>query len=77
MCFPFTRSYEFPSYQVQALNRIINARYSTRVKDLEYQRVDTGKRVTNLEVVTDKVLKKQYNLHSKVGDQDAKCEASS
>ena len=44
-----------------------------RVKDLEYQRVDTAERVTNLEVVTDKVLKKQDDLHSKVRDQDAKC----
>ena len=48
-----------------------------RVEDLEYQRVDTAKRVTNLEVVTDKVLKKQDDLHSKVRDQDAECEASS
>ena len=37
-----------------------------RVKDLEYQREDAVKCVTNLEVVTDKVLKKQDNLHSKV-----------
>ena len=48
-----------------------------RVEDLEYQRVDTAKRVTNLEVVTDKVLKKQDDLHSKVRDQDAKHKASS
>ena len=47
------------------------------VEDLEYQRVDTAKRVTNLEVVMDKVLKKQDNLRSKVRDQDAECEASS
>ena len=46
------------------------------VEDLEYQRADAAKRVTNLEVVMDKVLKKQDNLHSKVRDQDAECEAS-
>ena len=32
--------------------------------------------MTNLEVVMDKVLKKQDDLHSKVRDQDAKREAS-
>ena len=47
-----------------------------RVKDLECQRTDAAKRVTNLKVVMDKVLKKQDNLHSKVRDQDAECEAS-
>ena len=47
------------------------------VEDLEYQRADAAKRVTNLEVVMDKVLKKQDNLHSKVRDQDAEHEASS
>ena len=48
-----------------------------RVEDLEYQREDAVKRVTNLEVVMDKVLKKQDDLHSKVKDQDAEREASS
>ena len=48
-----------------------------RVEDLEYQRADAAKRVTNLEVVMDNVLKKQDNLHSKVRDQDAECEGSS
>ena len=42
-----------------------------RVEDLEYQRVDAEKWVTH------KVLKKQDDLHSKVRDQDAECEASS
>ena len=37
---------------------------------------DTVKRVTNLEVVMDKVLKKQDDLHSKVRDQDVECGAS-
>ena len=40
-----------------------------RVEDLECQREDAVKRVTNLEVVTDKVLKQQDDLHSKVRDQ--------
>ena len=47
-----------------------------RVKDLEYQREDVVKWVTNLEVVTDKVLKKQDILHSKVRDQNVECEAN-
>ena len=42
-----------------------------RVEDLEYQREDAAKRVTNLEVVMDKVLKKQDDLHTKVRDWDA------
>ena len=42
-----------------------------RVKDLEYQREDAAKWVTNLEVVMDKVLKKQDDLHTKVQDWDA------
>ena len=41
-----------------------------RVEDLEYQREDAAKRVTNLEVVTDKVLKKQDILHAQVRDQN-------
>ena len=47
-----------------------------RVEYLECQREDTAKRVTNLEVVTDKVLKKQDVLHAKVRDQNVKREAS-
>ena len=47
-----------------------------RVEDLEYQREDATKRVTNLEVVTDKVLKKQDVLHAKVRDQNVKREAN-
>ena len=47
-----------------------------RVEDLECQREDAAKRVTNLEVVTDKVLKKQDVLHAKVRDQNVECEAS-
>ena len=47
-----------------------------RVEDLEYQREDAAKRVTNLEVVMDKVLKKQDVLHTKVRDQNVKREAS-
>ena len=37
-----------------------------RVEDLEYQRADAVERVTNLEVVMDKALKRQDELHSKV-----------
>ena len=44
-----------------------------RVEDLEYQREDAAERAANLEVVMDKVLKKQDNLHLKVRDQDAEC----
>ena len=47
-----------------------------RVEDLECQREDAAKRVTNLEVVTDKVLKKQDVLHAKVRDQNVEHEAS-
>ena len=47
-----------------------------RVEDRECQREDAAKWVTNLEVVTDKVLKKQDVLHAKVRDQNVKCEAS-
>ena len=47
-----------------------------RVEDLECQREDSVKRVTNLEVVTDKVLKKQDVLHAKVRDQNVEREAN-
>ena len=47
-----------------------------RVEDLECQREDSAKRVTNLEVVTDKVLKKQDVLHTKVRDQNVEHEAN-
>ena len=47
-----------------------------RVEDLEYQREDAVKRVTNLEVVMDKVLRKQDVLHSKVRDQNVEHEAN-
>ena len=47
-----------------------------RVEDLEYQREDAAKRVTNLEVVTDRVLKKQDVLHSKVRYQNVEHEAN-
>ena len=47
-----------------------------RVEDLECQREDAVKWVMNLEVVTDKVLKKQDVLHSKVRDQNVEREAN-
>ena len=47
-----------------------------RVEDLESQREDAAKQVTNLEVVMNKVLKKQDVLHAKVRDQNVGREAS-
>ena len=55
---------------------ICTSMLTDRVEDLEYQREDAAKRVTNLEVVTDKVLKKQDVLHSKVRDQNVEREAN-
>ena len=47
-----------------------------RVEDLECQREDAVKRVINMEVVTDEVLKKQDVLHTKVRDQNVERDAS-
>ena len=66
-----------PEVRAMRYLAVCTSMLTDRVEDLEYQGVDTAKRVTNLEVVTDKVLKKQDDLHSKVRDQDAKHEASS
>ena len=76
--------YDRPEIQFRSVPEERAMRYSAictsmlmgRVEDLEYQREDAAKRVTNLEVVTDKVLKKQDVLHSKVRDQNVECEAS-
>ena len=66
-----------PEERVMRYSAVCTSMLTDRVKDLECQRADATKRVTNLEVVMDKVLKKQDNLHSKVRDQDAEHEASS
>ena len=71
--------YDRPEIQFQSVPEERAMRYlavctsmlTDRVEDLEYQREDVAKRVTNLEVVTDKVLKKQDDLHTKVRDWDA------
>ena len=71
--------YNRPEIQFQSVPEERAMRYSAvctsmltdRVKDLESQREDAAKQVTNLEVVTDKVLKKQDDLHAKVRDWDA------
>ena len=55
---------------------VCSSMLTDRVEDFEYQREDAAKRVTNLEVVTDKVLKKQDILHSKVRDQNVEREAN-
>ena len=76
--------YNRPEVQFQSIPEERAMRYSAictsmltdRVEDLEYQREDATKRVTNLEVVMDKVLKKQDVLHAKVRDQNVKCEAN-
>ena len=44
-----------------------------RVEDLEYQWIDSAGRVMNLEMVMDKALKRQDELHAKVWDWDAAC----
>ena len=76
--------YDRPEIQFQSVPEERAMRYSAvcmsmltdRVEDLEYQREDAAKRVTNLEVVMDKVLKKQDVLHSEVRDQNVEREAS-
>ena len=71
--------YNRPEIQFQSVPEERAMRYlavcmsmlADRVEDLESQREDAAKRVINLEVVTDKVLKKQDDLHAKVRDRDA------
>ena len=61
-----------PEERAMRYSAVCTSMLMDRIKDLECQRMDAAKRVTNLEVVMDQVLKKQDNLHSKVRDQDAK-----
>ena len=76
--------YDRPEIQFRSIPEERAMRYSAvctsmltdRVEDLKYQREDAVKWVTNLEVVTDEVLKKQDVLHAKVRDQNVKREAS-
>ena len=65
-----------PEEMAMRYSAVCTSMLTDRVKDLKYQREDAAKRVTNLEVVTDKVLKKQDVLHPKVRDQNVECEAS-
>ena len=65
-----------PEKRAMRYSAICTSMLMDRVEDLEYQREDAAKRVTNLEVVTDKVLKKQDVLHAKVRDQNVECEAN-
>ena len=65
-----------PEERTMRYSAVCMSMLTDRVEDLEYQRGDAVKQVTNLEVVTDKVLKKQDDLHSKVRDQDAECKVS-
>ena len=65
-----------PEERAMRYSAVYTSMLMDRVKDLECQREDAAKWVTNLEVVTDKVLKKQDVLHAKVRDQNVKCEAS-
>lgn len=48
-----------------------------QVEVLEYQRAEIVKSASNLEVVMEKILGRQDELHTKVGDQDANIQASS
>ena len=65
-----------PEERAMRYSAVCTSMLTDRVEDLEYQREDAAKRVTNLEVVTDKVLKKQDVLHSKVRDQNVEREAN-
>ena len=65
-----------PEERAMRYSAVCMSMLADRVEDLECQREDATKRVTNLEVVTDKVLKKQDILHTKVRDQNVKREAS-
>ena len=66
-----------PEERAMRYSAVCTSMLTDRVEDCECQRVDAAKRVTNLEVVMGKVLKKQDDLHSKVRGQDAEHEASS
>ena len=65
-----------PEKRAMRYSAICTSMLMDRVEDLEYQREHAAKQVTNLEVVTDEVLKKQDVLHSKVRDQNVKHETN-
>ena len=65
-----------PEERAMRYSAVCTSMLRDRVEDLEYQREDAAKRVTNLEVVTDKVLKKQDILHAKVRDQNVEHKAN-
>ena len=73
---PEIRFRSVPEERAMRYSAVCTSMLMDRVEDLEYQREDAVKRVANLEVVTDKVLKKQDVLHSKVRDQNVKHEAN-
>ena len=61
-----------PEERAMRYSAVCTSMLTDRVEDLEYLWVDVVERVTNLEVVTDKVLKRQDDLHSKVIAFEAK-----
>ena len=65
-----------PEERAMRYSAVCTSMLTDRVEDLEYQREDAAKWVTNLEVVTNKVLKKQDVLHSKVRNQNVEREAN-
>ena len=66
-----------PEERAMRYSAVCTSMLTDRVEDLESQREDAAKWVINLEVVTDKVLKKQDDLHTKVQDWDAECSSCS
>ena len=71
-----TLFWSVPEERAMRYSAVCTSMLMDRVEDLECQREDATKRVTNLEVVTDKVLKKQDVLHTKVRDQNVECEVN-
>ena len=64
-----------PEERAKRYLAVCTSMLTDRVEDLEYQWVDAVERVTNLEVVTDKVLKRQDDLHLKVIAFEAKVQS--
>ena len=66
-----------PEERAMRYSAVCTSMLVDRVEDLKAQRMDAAGRVTNLEVVTDKALKRQDELHAKVQDWDAECSSCS
>ena len=64
-----------PEERAMRYSAVCTSMLTDRAEDLEYQRVDAAKRVTNLEVVMDKALKKQDDPHSKIIAFEAKVQS--